>query len=144
MKNTLKKLLGYKYLVIEREVIPIFTDRVNRSNKIWRLDNIENKDIDNNLETQDGKPIYIKKNFEGTGKGCIFNKDFTKKGFHFGQKLHFKNQGFLGNISSIKKVVLVTDKYVYTQMKKGSIVSSYNYKELEKMIDFRMLEIKND
>ena len=140
MKKFLTNLIGFRYLSITGEKIPYFTDAAHTSNKSWKLVGLRDKTLPfYELETQEGKPVLVKKNFENKGKGWLGDKNFQKNGFRVGQLISFVKQGFLGNGLSVRKVILVTDKYVYFYRKGGAWVTTLSYEELERMQKLGMI-----
>lgn len=112
-----KPKVNYKYGAIVSEVIPMFHDKFRSSNKTFKL-------IDGNcsvIEAQNGKPImfessaeevieYSSKDLKHTG--C---PDFTFNGMRENLMYVVHGEGYMENYKNTYKVVLVTDRFVYSK-----------------------------
>lgn len=139
----------YKDCVFIEEIVPLFSDNAGTTNKrIYKIKNtIEpnnfiigdiNKDIsyDKNkmintkrLLSQDNILIKVYDNEFLKGN---FNKEFVKNNYAKNDVYEFKELGYLGNISSVEKVRLVTDQYVIFDT--GNSISIRSFDELNKLI----------
>lgn len=149
IKEENKEVDIYKNCIFVKETMPFFSDIAKTTNKtiskvkrtldedkylIYELYSYykdEKTEIfsKRNLISQNTIPIKVYDEKFSTG---IFDSNFEKDGFKKGDIYKFNALGYLGNISSIEKILLVTDQYVIFD--NGNKVSLRTFDELKRSI----------
>lgn len=129
------------------EVLPQYHDHAKTTNKtIWIVQSIIKGDAvkascigstspndvvmkHSRVLTQDGVPVKFGKKQKVDKKHLCFERD----GYAVGDMYYFENLGFLGDISNLCSVILVTDQLVLFEDTDGSHISKYSYDELSKL-----------
>lgn len=79
---------------------------------------------------QKGIPVKVK---DAQFKTVICDKDFSKYGYRIGEIFSFRGMGYLGNINSDEKVVLVTDQLVIFREIGSDSLHYYTCDELKEL-----------
>lgn len=149
LKNKLFYGEDYGKVIVD-EVIPIFHDYAKTANKTVY---IFKKDLsDNKAEFSEGNSTYVKifnpnkflsqngipiKIYEQDFNKGLFDITFEKNGYKVGALYEFNGLGYLGNLSNLCEIKLVTDQYVIFNC--GKNVLLYSYKELNRLIYKRVI-----
>lgn len=129
------------------EVLPQYHDHAKTTNKtIWivksmikgdavkasRMGSSALNDVviqNSRILTQDGVPVRFNKKNQVEKKYLYFERD----GYSVGDVYYFDNLGYLGDLSALRGVILVTDQLVLLQDTDGSHIAKYTHEELKKL-----------
>jgi hypothetical protein len=146
-KDRYKERIGH--ILFSNEILPVFHGFPAITNKTLHrvLRNIDEQTVigqelgqfstkdtvlylKNRVLTQNGIPVKVK---DAQFKTVICDKDFSKDGYRIGEIFSFRGMGYLGNINSDEKVVLVTDQLVIFREIGSDSLHYYTYDELKEL-----------
>lgn len=126
-----------RYGAITSQVVPLFSDRFNTTNKEFTKLKVNDDRVDAvTLETQDGKPVLFHKDFKAFGRKSskhYGDLSFSRLGLKHGQVVTILGIGYLENRDSTYEVILITDRFVYLKDLSSGSVTEKSHKEIERM-----------
>ena len=151
MKDIIKKFTvtdkDYRLQAIMGEIAPLFSDRFETTYKVNVLLTKDDKRLPYvNLETQNGEPIKFHKDFDGYGKNKTEHKgdlDFEVNGMKADMVFTIERTGYLENSLNLYRVIVVTDKYVYSEMLSTGGVIIHSHNEIKKFKEMDALVVKS-
>lgn len=144
IKNLVKKFKerNLVYGAITSEIVPVFNDSFGSTNKTFTEFNLLDDTKNYPIEKQGEDPVIFKKGFETNG---IHHGDleYMRNDLKAGMFIKVLNGGCLGNLTSVYKIVLITNNFIYLQDIEsiGDKVSIKSHEEIGRIREQDCLEV---
>jgi len=140
--NNFKKLMkrfamrNYKYIGVKVKGIPMFPDRFNRPNKDIVLVGKNEKYVSVIVQKQGDKVIQVHEKFTHGKVKHNGDPEFEVNGVRQGQVYHLTGLGFMGDLEFMRKVILVTNDYVFLRDLEYGGINCSTHDEVKEMKEY--------